>query len=562
MSSSPSVSNGMTITTNILQECNEHNTELSHNFGVSHMTVLKSELVNKKYHIVLTLDRSGSMMETLPQVKHTLKNMLDYLCSTECDDMYVSILFFDHEVIRVTTNEKLTSESNEKIMTDVNEVYARGSTDIGLAFQEIEKLYMEDASNIHIFMTDGSATVGEGKCQLLAEMLDHRYEHNFLGFGIQHNEKLLYAITLSTNGNYYFIDSIENAGLIYGEVLNKILFRKYERVTFASDTLQFYNYKNNKWESSYVLGNVGSEDSFDVNFRFGWDVPHQELSYSVAYAHITTDATSTLEDGTDEYSVTAYDPTQSAESSERDISTEKYYYRQRVLEEMFLANQLTDTMFHYRGIVPDPVTQSNISKLFDEIKKFMNDQDLTEDLFMKQLLDDLSITHQSFSNPQMGAFGVSRQISQGQQRAYNVVNVQAAMATPAHIPFSGFPMRQTSCPVQPNWTPPQSQSRDAPFPSCFQEPHSTLDPINECASDDISMHSLSQQNVSCYTSPQLLHTMSRVQQGTATRSPLGPPTTGRPPSLPPMQYPALSPIGPPTTESPEISTETESQSST
>ena len=62
-----------TITTNILQNAKEEDTTLSHNFGVIHMTMPHTPLVNKPYHIVLTLDRSGSMMPVMDEVKHTLK---------------------------------------------------------------------------------------------------------------------------------------------------------------------------------------------------------------------------------------------------------------------------------------------------------------------------------------------------------------------------------------------------------------------------------------------------------------------------------------------------------
>ena len=163
----------MHITTNILQRAKEEDTTLSHNFGVIHLTMPKTELVDKPYHIVLTLDRSGSMMDTFDEVKHTLKNMLEYLCTIDCDKIYVSILFFDHDIIELVTKEKLTPESTEHILEMTSSVEPRGATNIGKAFQKIKELYMEDASNIHIFMTDGAPTDGEGNSTKLTDMLDN-----------------------------------------------------------------------------------------------------------------------------------------------------------------------------------------------------------------------------------------------------------------------------------------------------------------------------------------------------------------------------------------------------
>ena len=528
-----------TITTNILQHAKEEDTTLSHNFGVIHMTMPSTPLVNKPYHIVLTLDRSGSMMPVMDEVKHTLKNMLDYLCEIDCDEIYVSILFFDHEIISISTKERLTTESKKYMLEMTKQVEARGSTNIEKAFQKIKDLYMEDASNIHIFMTDGAPTEGEGSSTKLSNILDERYEHNFLGFGTNHNERLLYTVTLNTSGNYYFVDSIENAGLIYGEVLNKILYRRYESVKFTSESIEFYNYKKNIWEKSSVLGHVGSEDTFAVHFRFNWDMSIPQLVYRF---HVRTNQDT---ESLDSYEQSAlfgpdeYYPEVSVPSSARAVDVEKYYYRQLVMETMYEVNHKPTRLFY---TIMSQETCNKVETLYTKIQSFMEDKDLTEDLFMKQLLDDMAITHKTLINPRLSAYAVARQVSQGDQRAYNVINMSPPDSSArlfarqsAGGPFpTAFLHRNID---NPNLSPIMADSQMLPLAQGFDATSlHTMDPtlsaLNyqsqaelpiqrdttigsspEPHASNIFSHSLSQANTSVYTTPQQMRMMSGVQQG-------------------------------------------------
>jgi len=424
----------ITFSLKLLQNEKETDSELSHNFGISTIKVGTTELLNKKYHIVITFDRSGSMSSVMKEVKHTIKNMLNYLCEIECD-IYVTIMFFDHELIILKKNTYLSENTKKEIIFQVEKLDSRGMTNFENPFQKIRELYMNDAENIHIFMTDGNPNKGQTSIDQLYDILDKRYEHNFMGFGIDHNEQMLYSLTEKTNGNYYFIDSIENAGMIYGEVLNKILYRKFENITYLTEEniIEFYNYKTNKWTNTYVLGSAGSEDIFTTHFRFPWNISYESLplTFNITYKDLTS-LISMPFIHTHKINDTEYNPIIEIPAEMRNLDVEKYYYRQLVLEKMFAVNKTNrqtqnHSMFIFQSNNTDTHTNNNyldeIETLFSKIKKFMEDKDLTEDLFMKQLLDDLSILFRSRRNPTMAVYGLARYISQGTQRAYNVVNM-------------------------------------------------------------------------------------------------------------------------------------------
>ena len=294
----------------------------------------------------------------MKEVRHTIKNMLEYLISIE-NTIYVTVLFFDHEVTKIVKQTKLNQIAYESIMSTVELISARGMTNIELAFNTIKDYYMEGCDNIHIFLTDGSPTAGEIRKDKLAEILDSTYEHNFLGFGTMHNEKLLYGITLGTNGNYYFVDSIENAGMVYGEVLNKILYRKYEKITFSSDVVEFYNYKNNSWNNKYTLGCAGSEDNFTVHFRMPWETTEEQFNCNVSFNEICdvssisevsavsgAGSAASISSSSSRHTpltslqlkMPSYDCETEKEKKDRSLEVEKYYYRQLVLECLYEIN--------------------------------------------------------------------------------------------------------------------------------------------------------------------------------------------------------------------------------
>jgi hypothetical protein len=61
-----------------------------------------------------------------------------------------------------------------------------------------------------------------------------------------------------------------------------------------------------------------------------------------------------------------------------------------------------------------------MQSFFEELKKYMNDNNLNEDKFMKNLCDDIFISYQTLGTKYGGMYTAARQTSQGTQRCYTV----------------------------------------------------------------------------------------------------------------------------------------------
>ena len=98
--------NTFTVKTNIIQHRVEnvsqpenlsHHIALPYNFGVAHLTMPKSSIRRVPFHILFSLDNSGSMSADLQNVKETLYNILEYLLGVDVD-IYVSVQYFNSSI--------------------------------------------------------------------------------------------------------------------------------------------------------------------------------------------------------------------------------------------------------------------------------------------------------------------------------------------------------------------------------------------------------------------------------------------------------------------------------
>ena len=149
------------VKTNLIQSCIEeystsddlkHHIELPYNFGVINITMPVTTIRTVPFHILFSLDNSGSMTSDLENVKDTLYNILEYLLAQDVT-IYVSVQYFNSSVKSITTNTLLTEESLSLIKSQSLCVTANGMTNIEAAFAEVQSTFQEDATNIHIFMT-------------------------------------------------------------------------------------------------------------------------------------------------------------------------------------------------------------------------------------------------------------------------------------------------------------------------------------------------------------------------------------------------------------------------
>ena len=125
-------------------------------------------------------------------------------------------------------------------------------TDMGKALIMTKDIRDKLTNPVHILLTDGHITQGDTSPSKLIEYLgttDGGLEKNiFIGFGADHNNDLLEALADNANrGTYYFVESFENAGLAYGEVIHDHLYEFAREITITVQNGEIYNYKTNTW---------------------------------------------------------------------------------------------------------------------------------------------------------------------------------------------------------------------------------------------------------------------------------------------------------------------------
>jgi hypothetical protein len=197
----------------------------------------------------------------------------------------------------------------------------------------VEKLELKsDMRNglqtVHIFMTDGQITAGERNGKTLLEKVTNINCTNiFIGFGNDHSDKLLRTLSSSPKGEYYFIESLENAGMVYGEVVYNGLYEYMENIKISINNGEIYDYKTNTWSGNLYLDSVasGQDRTWHVrNLYTNEDVVGVEISYNTDRdKHVEYCSALYPEDGQD-----------------IDVHIKKYQWRQRTQELMYEVSEL------------------------------------------------------------------------------------------------------------------------------------------------------------------------------------------------------------------------------
>lgn len=216
---------------------------------------------------------------------------------------------------------------------------------------------------------------------------------------------------------------MENAGYVYGEILHGIMYKLLKNVTICVENGLVYDYKNNTWDSSLVIGEIVSE----ANKIFHVCSNDPDKCVVRLTAHMANDDSTSLE-----FSI---------HNEGRDVNDcntfQKYIYRQRTLQHLYMvkdflkrksdANITKDSIFmnvnkdRMIELKKEEISISESLRTFIvEMKNFMLENNLYEDNFMKNLCDDIYICYRTFGTIYGDMYVSSRQRSQGAQRCYTV----------------------------------------------------------------------------------------------------------------------------------------------
>jgi hypothetical protein len=280
-------------------------------------------------------------------------------------------------------------------------------------------------------MSDGYANEGVTNSKKLTGLVNESVSNTFIGFGIEHNPQLLSDLSSGSNASYFYIDILENAGHVYGEILHGILYKRFKNTILTIQNGLVYNWKTNSWSSSLLIGDLISDTCKQYHIISN---SCEEVKCILTGDDILSDLHMNKEFCFNEF----YD----------DLT--KYYFRQKTLQMLFNSRHLNndededENEVEYYSYNLDTVKLDNVEdkkKQMDKIKEkneniklfkkqmknlikemedYVKEYNITEDKFIKNLCLDIAICYKTIGTKLGQMYSCSRQTSQGTQRVHSV----------------------------------------------------------------------------------------------------------------------------------------------
>ena len=434
-------------------------TDPEYTFGIVKIDIQSNiPIITKPLHILFTIDASGSMSDIcsdgrtkMRHILFTLENMLQVLHKKPDNNISVYIQSFSTSVEKIVKTNKLCEENMVTLIQKIMQIVPTASTNIEAALQSansyIDLYKTENPTHevIHLFLTDGEITSGEPNKEILKKLIRDNCTTTFIGYGTSHDSELLSFISSEQNNEYRFIDALEKAGLVYGEILHGILYKAIENVTLCGTNCELYNYITNEWCSDLYIGNLLSEQSKIYHIRT--KTPNEwcviNLLEKDVMVHRCTSIHSTSIHST------------SIQSTSIDIND--YKFRQRTQELLYEARQLSihknkkSTIFNFNEYIRvdeiadiKSILKCKLKEFIVTLTKYMAVTNRNNDAFLKNLCDDIYIANKTLGTKWGNMYTAARQTSQGRQQTYNCNHIDDLTIDNARVTTPSRIQRQTS----------------------------------------------------------------------------------------------------------------------
>lgn len=406
-------------------------------FGILNFKAVTSEETKDILELLFTIDCSGSMSDICSDGKskmvhiiHTLKNMILFLSDCTKVQFYITINAFDSKIYKIVERTRFTEDNLTDILIKINKIVPLSSTNIENALINAKEHILslkEECSNQnikHIFMTDGQATEGNDNIESLKELIVDDIMNAFIGFGIDHDSVLLNAIGSVGKSSYHFIDKLENAGLIYGEILHSIVYELLSDAEIIVKNGLIYDFKTNQWTDKLLIGNIISEANKIYNIcstcpnDFEATIKAKDRNILIMFpANFDNDYSLDFTNHQFRqrtlqlmYKVIDYC------KKKREYEYNKSSYR-------YFSEQLSNSIMIETLKFDKKKLKKNLRSLMDEIKEYMVENQMIRDKFMKNLCDDIYVCFRTFDTKFGNMYCTSRQSSQGTQRQYTATQL-------------------------------------------------------------------------------------------------------------------------------------------
>jgi hypothetical protein len=227
----------------------------------------------------------------------------------------------------------------------------------------------------------------------------------FIGYGSGHDSKLLGILSDFEKSSYHYIDAIEKAGFVFGEILHNITHKLLYNCEIVVEHGVIYNYNTNLYTNRLYIGDIVGESN--KVYHLFTDTP------TTCYVHLKTREPLEIH---------------MFQETEHELNFVNYAFRHRTLTLLGEVKQCQEKYessprfgnegyFSY-GNISD--CKMKMAKLFDEMLKYMEDNNDKQNKFIKMLCDDIHISQKTLGTKYGRMCISSRQTSQGTQRIYTV----------------------------------------------------------------------------------------------------------------------------------------------
>jgi hypothetical protein len=405
-------------------------------FGILNFTAVTASEITSELEFLFIIDCSGSMSDRcsdgrtkMQHIIHTLKNMIMFLHDNKSINAHITVNAFDTTIYKIVERTRIIDENFDEIIAKVDKIQPKGSTNIEYALtksaEEIQRLKTEFPTHVvnHIFMTDGEATDGSNNIDILKSLVLHGTMNAFIGFGLEHDSALLNALGSVDKSSYHFVDKLESAGFIYGEILHSVVYKLLTNAEINLKNGLIYDYQNNTWVDKLVIGDIISEANKTYNIvsnnldEFAADIRASMLDLVVLYP-------CTRIDDKDLTNHMFRQRTLQIMCEVKDYCKQKREIGDRYNNHFTLA-QINDENSHDELRIRKTAIVKKLVEFMDEMKNYMAENNLMDDKFMKNLCDDIFICFRTFDTKYGNMYCTARQTSQGTQRQYTVSNTIA-----------------------------------------------------------------------------------------------------------------------------------------
>ena len=386
----------------------------SDHFGVLQFKMVSKSSTNisQTYAILLNVDCSASMDDPssdgrtkMHHVTHTLKRILSSFAEMHklCNaNIFVSVVAFDNKIHKIFEFTKITEDNVESLRNMVNDIVPLESTNIELALKESLRICHEykkvNPTHYlhHILLTDGDATEGEKQKDVLSKLVNKNYPNVFIGFGKQHNAALLSCLSNDVRNDYRFIDNIEYSGIVYGEIIQNILYNIIDIGRIVVKNGLIYDWKLNQWTTEIPIANLAGscERTFQIKAEEMYDI---EIDvYGTLFDGNTSPEEKLIE--TIYYYPPLFDLSE-GEIVPIDVDLTPYAFRQKAQELMHEAAILSknDDQFDYQ-YEKEIALKDRLRQFWKFMMNYVEKTDKKSDKFMKLLCDDIYVTMNTLGN--------------------------------------------------------------------------------------------------------------------------------------------------------------------